>query len=163
MSLGSQVIKWVQYWSALARIPELQPTIHRSQHGQVRKLHMHCFVPLCNNFHCRCKNCETKGIHGHRRTGPFPWEGGGGAQHFLPESLILDRKTICLGSACLPHMGGGGRRRITLLKWLGIGNHRGGGPSPSHGGDFCGFGGSKTRFWVHYKVEMNINCSSTFI
>ena len=32
----------------------------------------------------------------------------GGAQHCLPESLILARKIICLGNEFLPHMGGGG-------------------------------------------------------
>ena len=35
--------------------------------------------------------------------------------------------------------------------------------SPSHDWNFLGFGGTKTRLWVHYKVKININSSSQYI
>ena len=65
-------------------------------------------------------------------SGPFPFGGGGGAQHFLPEFLIFARKVECVfGNAFLPHMGRGGGGSIkesSSFEVIEYGTpHRGGG------------------------------------
>ena len=64
--------------------------------------------------------CESIGVRDHFRLGRGGGGGGGGgeAQHFLPESLILARKSNMFGQCIfIPHGGGGvGEEGITLLK-----------------------------------------------
>ena len=98
----------------------------------------------------------------HRRTGPFPLGGGGGAQHFMPEFLILTRKFNMFWAMHFCRTWGGGvwRRKILLFEVIVYRKPWRERVSPSHSGEFVGFGGTKTGFLVGYTLLINLNSSS---
>ena len=78
----------------------------------------------------------------------------GGTTFFARISHLCQKSRICLGNAFLPHMGGGGGggKESSSFGVIEYGTPQRGGC-----GDVLEIWVLKTRFWVRYKFQININ------